>query len=347
VPAVGKRTDDFQDLLWQRQGDGFELAVEAAIPKDLRVSLREPACETIRYEIALQLDPNSGKISIRAEKILLKTAPNPPAACQQSLFPITMEPPETIMTQRRIKGAAVIVNKIPEGNDNFYSEVHRENGKGWVPSFKFGPQKSSLANLPADEANFPVTSWLKNLLVENLTRLTLNPLRIRQASPPDENLNFKADGSNLPWVIDHLKSTHPDRFAAWISHLRSALPDLADIDTIERKHDHHRYMTLAYDGGLKIPSWMASEGTLRLMALSILPHIPDLKGIFLIENPENGIHPEAVESVFHSLSSVPDAQILVKTHSPAVFGQVNPANVLWFGKTKQGLVEIGKGDERL
>ena len=239
-----------------------------------------------------------------------------------------------------------MVNKVPNGNDNFYSEVYREKGKGWAPSFKLGPHKSALANLPADESNFPVTSWLKSLLTENVTQLMLNSLLTRQASAPGQGRNFKADGSNLPWVVDHLKNNiDPDRFEQWLSHLRTALPDLENIRTVERPDDRHRYLVLEYAGGLSVPSWMASDGTLRLMALTILAYLPGFSGIYLIEEPENGIHPRAVDTLFQSLSSVYEAQILVATHSPVVLSLVEAEKVLCFAKTDEGAVDIVKGDE--
>jgi len=346
LAAISTRTRNFQDLLWWRTGDGFELAVEAAIPDNMRALLRDPKCETVRYEIALQFDEKNQEIVIRSEKVLLKIPIPKPTIRQRSLFPHNRVSPDTIITPTRAKGTTVIVNKVPNGNDNFYSEVYQEKGKGWTPSFKLGPYKSALANLPADEANFPVTSWLKSLLTENVTQLMLNSLLIRQASPPGQGRNFKADGSNLPWVVDHLQnSIDPDRFEQWLSHLRTALPDLENIRTVERPDDRHRYLMLEYTGGLSVPSWMASDGTLRMMALTILAYIPGFSGIYLIEEPENGIHPRAVDTLFQSLSSVYEAQILVATHSPVVLSLVEAEKVLCFAKTGEGAVDIVKGNE--
>jgi predicted ATPase len=346
LTAIRERTSNFHDLLWWRSGDGFELAVEAAIPKNLRSLLRDPNSETVRYEIALQFDEISQEIIIRAEKVLLKVPDPKPTFKPRLLFPDFIGNPDTIITPTRAKGTTVVVNKVFERNDNYYSEVYREKGKGWAPSFKLGPQKSALANLPADEANFPVTSWLKTLLTENVTQLMLNSLLIRQASPPGQGRNFKADGSNLPWVVDHLKNTlDPDRFKQWLSHLRTALPDLQNVRTVERPDDRHRYLVLEYAGGLSVPSWMASDGTLRLMALTILAYLPGFSGIYLIEEPENGIHPRAVDTLFQSLSSVYEAQILVATHSPVVLSLVEAEKVLCFAKTGEGAVDIVRGDE--
>ncbi len=127
--------------------------------------------------------------------------------------------------------------------------------------------------------------------------------------------------------------------------MRTALPDLENIRTVERPDDRHRYLVLEYAGGLSVPSWMASDGTLRLMALTILAYLPGFSGIYLIEEPENGIHPRAVDTLFQSLSSVYEAQILVATHSPVVLSLVEAEKVLCFAKTDEGAVDIVKGDE--
>jgi predicted ATPase len=344
--AIHTRTGNFHDLLWRGTGNGFELAVEAAIPENIRPLLRDPECETVRYEIALQFDEKSREILIRSEKVLLKTPAPKPIIDQRSLFPADIEPPLTIITPARAKGTTAVVNKVPNGNDNFYSEIYREKGKGFAPSFKLGPHKSALANLPADEANFPVTSWLKNLLTENVARLNLNMQLIRQASPPGLGCNFKADGANLPWMVDHLKNTTaPDRFGPWLSHLRTALPDLVNIHTMERPDDRHRYLVLECAGGLSVPSWMASNGTLRLMALTIPAYLPGFSGIYFMDEPESGLDPQAVDALLQSLCSVPNAQILLTTHSPVVLSMVEAGNVLCFAKTKEGSVDIVKGDE--
>ncbi|WP_343411862.1 ATP-binding protein [Candidatus Amarolinea dominans] len=95
-----------------------------------------------------------------------------------------------------------------------------------------------------------------------------------------------------------------------------------------RSEDRHRYIVLDYESGLQAPSWLVSDGTLRMLALTILAYIPSLEGVYLIEEPENGIHPRAVETVLQSLSSVYSAQVLLATHSPVILSLVQPELVL-------------------
>ena len=363
--AVGARSQNFQDLVWRRSSEhvprepdspsratsfdprhavpgGFELAIEAAIPTEYIEKLGKRSHDTIRYEISLGDDPETFEIGIRAERVLLKR--NLPNACKErTLFPTEVEAPESLQTSQH-RDVRTIIKKSPRGNDNFYSEVYGESGKGWAPAFKLGPRKSALGNLPEDESKFPVSTWLKRLLAEGVQQFVLNSLLIRKASPPGQIRGFKPDGSNLPWVVERLQRTAQDRFREWIAHVQTALPDIETIRTLERPDDKHRYLVLRYKGGLDVPSWMASDGTLRLLALTLPAYLADFKGIYLIEEPENGIHPTAVDTVFQSLSSVYDAQILLATHSPVILSIAEANQVLCFAKTVLGATDIVPGD---
>jgi len=114
---------------------------------------------------------------------------------------------------------------------------------------------------------------------------------------------------------------------------------------VEREEDRHRYLVLDYDTGLQAPSWLVSDGTLRLLALTILAYVPGLEGIYLVEEPENGIHPRAVETVLQSLSSVYGAQVLLATHSPVILSVTAPELVLCFARTEAGETDIVRGSE--
>lgn len=341
--AIDERTQNFRDLVWAQEGKQFELALEAAIPEDRKVRLTKPF-DTIRYEIRIGIDPETGEAGILEEKAWLRHWQEQDSrAGQRSLFPEELVRPPSIVTGRMRTGWQRTLSKAYGGNDNFYVEVREAGaGKGWFPSIRLGPRKSALGNLPEDESKFPVSTWFKTLLVQGVQSIVLNSLLMRKASPPRHVRGFKPDGSNLPWVIAAL-AKDPDRFQAWIGHLRTALPDVENIRTIERPDDKHRYLMICYEGGLQVPSWMASDGTLRLLALTIPAYLQMFQGVYLVEEPENGIHPVAVESLFQSLSSVYDAQILLATHSPVILSLADADKVLCFKKTASGATDIVLG----
>lgn len=339
--AVGERTRNFRDLVWGRAEEGFQLAIEADIPQEYRGDL--PTFERIRYEVSIGLDPETHEPAIRDERALLKTGKKK-AVEERTLFPMDVPLRQTIMTEKSGKTRRLVFRKVPGGNDYFYPELNMKTRK-WIPSFKFGPRRSTFGNLPEDESKFPVSIWLKRLLTEGVQTFTLNSLLIRKASPPGQGLRFRPDGSNLPWVIEDLRKKSEAKFDEWIAHVRTALPDIETIRTVEREDDHHRYMVIHFRGGLEVPSWMASDGTLRLLALTLPAYLQEFKGVYLIEEPENGIHPRAVETVLQSLSSVYDAQVLLATHSPVILSSVEAADVLCFAKTSEGATDIVPGDK--
>jgi len=187
--------------------------------------------------------------------------------------------------------------------------------------------------------------WLQELLAQGVQSITLNSLLMRQASPPGSARSFRPDGSNLPWAVCSLEANNEARFRDWIAHIQTALPDLQGVRTIEREDDKHRYLMLRYRGGLEVPSWVASDGTLRLLALTLPAYLPGFSGVYLIEEPENGIHPRAVETVLQSLQSAYDAQMLLATHSPVILSITDAGDVLCFAKTEEGATDIVSGDK--
>jgi predicted ATPase len=136
--AIRDRTQSFEDLVWRRSGRSFELGLEARIPDERRHLLDTEAYDTIRYEVALGLHPHTDELSIMSERALLKCA-SPPQPRQSNMFPEPPPPPRTILTPK-LKGAKTVVNKVPDGNDNFFAET----GKGWRRSTRASTRHSCV-----------------------------------------------------------------------------------------------------------------------------------------------------------------------------------------------------------
>jgi predicted ATPase len=84
---------------------------------------------------------------------------------------------------------------------------------------------------------------------------------------------------------------------------------------------------------------------LRFLALTIIPYLPGRQAVYLIEEPENGVYPPAIESIFDSLRSVYHGQVLIATHSPEILTAAKASDVLCFSRTESGAVDIVRGDE--
>ncbi len=343
--AVRKRATTPQDLTWMRNNNVIELGIEVKIPEKLLENIENKTYSHVRYEIGIQMNIDDAGIGIADERVWLyrKSKNKLP---QREIFPATNVTPQTILLEKgRSKSyQRLVVSRVHNGNDNYIPET----AKGYSPSFRQSVKRSALGNLPADETRFPISTWLKTYLTEGIQKFVLNSQLIRLASPPGQGKKFMTDGSNLPWVVhDLLEKNNPNQLNQWVRHLRTALPDLEGIRTVERLDDKHRYLLLKYANGIEVPSWLASDGTLRLLALTLPAYLPGFQGTYLIEEPENGIHPKAIETVFQSLSNVYDAQVLLATHSPVVLSLIKPRDsnkILCFAKSQDGSTDIESGD---
>ncbi|HNL06357.1 MAG TPA: ATP-binding protein [Chitinophagales bacterium] len=346
--AINKRitkNGTFDELTFSKQGGDIEFAVELEIPQSIRKNLWNSNIDTIRYEICLGLVDENYGIGIKDERVVVFiSAENTHLQPTFEVFPIEKTTPSSIMNLKYKKSTArQILKKNPKG-DSYYSELLEQSGKGWIQSFRLGNKISALGSLPEDENKFPATIWLKNYLSQHIQLFVLDSLNMRMTSSPDVQKNFQTDGSNLPWIIHDLQVNHPKKFARWIAHLQTALPDIKDIRTVEVLQNRHLYLEVHYKNDIVVPSWLVSDGTLRLLALTLPAYLPNLSGLFLIEEPENGIHPKAIEMVFQSLSSVYNAQIFIATHSPVILSMTKPEQVLCFAKTPKGATDIVSGN---
>lgn len=339
LETLQARSTTFEKMLWMGKGRSFQLAVETDIPTAVKKALAQDKQQftRIRYLVEIGLEQGTNEVGIDRETLWLMETPVE-TDFQRELFPSLPKEAPAELPQPKPK-KKVSLNKTAGGNDNYYTEGR----PSYNPSFRLGRRKSALGNLPADSESFPASTWFRDLLERGVQTFVLNSQVIRQPSPPGLGRRFQPDGSNLPWVVAELRKDLP-RFNKWLDHVRTALEDIRDIQTVERPEDRHRYLVVEYSNGAMVPSWLVSDGTLRLLALTIPAYLPDLQGTFLIEEPENGIHPRAIETVLQSLSSMYQSQVLVATHSPVALNMLEPRDVLCFAKDSEGATDIVFGD---
>ena len=342
------RATDGRDLLWSGPGSygrpqrrSFELAVEMAIPERLRRS-RSSSRSVCRYEIEVDV--------LKEPRIVSETLWLRPPRSRSGMpgrnradFPHPPRPPAHIASRTG--------TRIPEDWRKVVSRGrepervnYRAETSGWTAPFQIAATKSALANLPADHALFPVALWFREML-QSAQRIVLSGEAMRRPCPPIRRHDYLPDGSNLPHVVQRLAKTRPDQHERWVKHVREALPDIAGVSTREREEDRHRYLVLEHSNDQETPSWLVSDGTLRLLALTLLAYLPDVTGMYLIEEPENGLHPLALETVFQSLSSVYDAQILLTTHSPLVTRLAEPHELLCLARNEKTGTDMVAGTE--
>ncbi|MYA10279.1 MAG: AAA family ATPase [Gemmatimonadetes bacterium] len=341
VAAVAERVGEFRDLVWERPAEspGFELAVELELPAEVREQLPpEKGYRTYRYEVALaDGDCSAG---IRAERGILEPMREPAGAVQDYLFPDLPEPPATILAPAR-PGARTVLSKSAGGADRFYVE---QDPKGWVTEIALGAQRSALGGLPESTGRFPASTFARRALATGITRLGPRVAAMRgPCGPGVPDGELLETGSNLPWVVRRLRDEHREDFDEWLTLLRGSLPGLEDIHFARRSADRYGYLVLRYGSGLEIPSWLASGGTLRLVALTLPAFLPAAGGVLLVEEPERGIHPDALEALHASLFSMRGSQVIATTSSQALLDRLDPDEVLCLECGPDGATRVTRG----
>lgn len=318
---------DFRDLLHKGEGRSFTLAIVAKLPSTIYRREKLRPYDKCRYQVRIGVD-EGGNLGVLSERLWLIESESPhdfEFSVQQWLFePNTEELQDTLFQQRTPEGWKLVIRREGE-QARYWSEV----GK-WNYPLTVSPEKLALSL--ADEERLPASTWLMQFLSDEVFMLQLNPRLMRRPCPATASDAFNLDGANLPKVVLRLREEQPKLFHQWLEHVRSVIKGLKDIEVRRREEDNALYLVLHYDG-VAVKQWGVSEGTLRFLALTLLGYLPDEGGVWLIEEPENGIHPQALEAVVEALSTAQNIQVLMATHSPTILDckdYIEPSNLLCF-----------------
>jgi len=221
-----------------------------------------------------------------------------------------------------------------------------------------GPQSHFVFRLPADQAAlgsllpeyFPLALVGQEILRNGIRTLQLDATQMRGVSPPGSESRIAVDGSNLPHVIRAFKLRDPVLFDQWVRHIALAVEGLESVDVWERPEDRSLVLRVRFAGEHQepVPAWMLSDGTLRLMALTLVSYAATEadQETYLIEEPENGLHPLAIQVVHETLSKPPaGSQVLCATHSPIFLAQTDLEHALVFRRAPQGYASVRRASE--
>lgn len=212
-------------------------------------------------------------------------------------------------------------------NDSFAVDWGRSHGNRAIQVHQ---DRSAIGGIAPHEEILRVMRFVSGKLSTALKFVHLEGDFLKKPSPPRDEKISQSKGSFLPWAVKHLIDEKPDDFQAWLQQVRRAIPKLLNVQVVEREEDRHAYLVIVWANRLALPSWAVSEGILRLMALTVLAMGDYQDALLLIEEPENGIHPQALQTVIQSLQYVNGAQVLITSHSPVAVNRLEAADLLCF-----------------
>lgn len=271
----------------------------------------------------------------------------------ESKIPLLYRLAFTSVSSRSELVSEVISTEEPyEGYDEPYLYYDYQNGAPvvnvLVPSRKprrleredVRPNQSILSQR-RDADHYPELTWVG----DRLSRLTffrewsfgrLTPPRLPQKVDLPEDFLVE-DASNLGLVLNDLLND-PKRKQLLLRHLRSLYEEVEDIHT---KLQGGTVQVFFHESGLTspVPATRLSDGTLRFLCfLTILCH-PDPPPVICLEEPEVGLHPDAIATIGELLIEASErTQLIVTTHSDVLVSALSevPESVIVTERDEDG-----------
>ncbi|NSW54975.1 MAG: ATP-binding protein [Armatimonadetes bacterium] len=341
--AIRSRARTVRELVWQQSQDWFDLAVEARLPDHLRIAWSgESPWESVTYRVRMGVGAD-GATQAEEERVFGVPAEVADGFERRTQLPVSgLDPTRLPIVDRPAPEAAYQLLRRGGSGTSHFQAAGKSNAK-WP--YKPTATHLALAGTPEDPDRFAVLLWLRDILRDRVRFLQLNSTEMRKPCRPDAPRELQADGGNLPIVAARLRDNAPDRFRWWQEHVAGVLGGLKELRIEEQAHDRHLYLSAVFEGGPPVPSWLLSDGTLRFLAMTLIAYLQGSDTIYIIEEPENGIHPRALEAVMDSLSSVYQGQVFAATHSPLVVGLSKPEHLLCFDRNPDGSTAVLPGDQ--
>ena len=379
VRSEGQRNSDIRDLFHrvnEKYSENMRFSIEMIIPKsgvdDLGQNA-EATTTTVKYTLVLayrhkdEFNPQ-GLLEILHEELI-------PIAQKEAYRNISFYPTlvgynqkdeneikrkerdwkKSVITGRRTTKFISTEGKDKERKINF----HQDGGSSGRPARRMANQLPKTVLSTANAIENPTALIVKNEM-QSWKMLQLEPSALRKSDEIHMVANAKlaADGSHLPATLYRLQleneksGNRPDICQSLVNKLSELIDGIIKIKIDKDERRELLTLVLQSKDGTNLPARALSDGTLRFLALAVLELDLSTSGVICLEEPENGIHPEKIESILNLLQDIatdvtlpvaddnPLRQIITNTHSPTVVKQV-PEDSLLMAELKEDIDEYG------
>ncbi|NOQ36141.1 MAG: AAA family ATPase [Methylococcaceae bacterium] len=154
------------------------------------------------------------------------------------------------------------------------------------------------------------------------------------------------DAANIAPFLYNLNKNHPDDYQAIIETIRLVIPFFDDFILVPN-HDENIRLNWRQKGlnDYTMRPAQLSDGAIRFICLAAALLQPNPPSTILIDEPELGMHPYAIEilaELFQAAST--RMQVIVSTQSPALVDCFNPEDIIVVNR-KQGASDFKRLDK--
>ncbi|HOS71137.1 MAG TPA: AAA family ATPase [Bacteroidales bacterium] len=174
--------------------------------------------------------------------------------------------------------------------------------------------------------------------------------KVKQPSGTQDYASLREDGGNLAAFLYRLQESHPKHFKVITRIIQSIAPFFQDFylvpDEINTQHIFLRWKEKGSDQ--LFTAHNLSDGTLRMICLTTLLMQPHLPGTIIIDEPELGLHPFAIQKLAAMLKSASDkSQIIVSTQSVNLVDQFTADDIIVVERSDNQTVFKRQSEETL
>ncbi|HEY6728645.1 MAG TPA: AAA family ATPase [Polyangiaceae bacterium] len=160
---------------------------------------------------------------------------------------------------------------------------------------------------------------------------TSQTAKVKQLCDIDDNAVLRQDAANLAPFLWRLRDTAPAQYAQIVSTIRDVAPFFHDfqlralpLSPGKTRLEWHERGSDTYFNAHSL-----SDGTLRFICLATLLLQPNLPATVLLDEPELGLHPYAIQILAGLLRAASHrTQVIVSTQSVTLVNQFEPADIV-------------------
>jgi predicted ATPase len=147
------------------------------------------------------------------------------------------------------------------------------------------------------------------------------------------------DGSNIAEFLLDLREQDPRALEGIIRTMSYVLPYARDLQpAITSELERKAWLQLT-EGEFKVPGWMLSTGTLRVLALLALLRHPQPPPLLVIEEIENGLDPRSIHLLVEEIRTAVQSgrtQVILTTHSPYLLDLLKLEHLVLVARNEAG-----------
>lgn len=298
----------------------------------------EATTTLLRYRLVLGYRAEGGNGMLGGLEILREELqPLPRSDAPQYLhFPHSAKLWRSTALVGKRRGAALI-STDGEGEGR-QIRLHQDGGSRGRP-LNYLARNLPRTVLSSTNASESPTALLARREMQSWRILQLEPSNLRQTDAFTAPQHLSGNGLHLAATLYRL--ARPEQggeaskiYAQLANRVAELVPDVRRIWVDKDERREQLSLQVEDRSGTFLPGSAMSDGSLRFLALAVLELDPEAQGLWCLEEPENGIHPERVAAMLRLLQEIsvdvtdsvddenPLRQVIINTHSPLVVAQV-------------------------